>query len=286
MKANYEHIDSGSGYTQLRISQPTFEFFWHYHPELELTYIQKGSGQRFVGDRIESFNSGDLVLIGPNLPHTWVSSGHKDFPDACQAFVVQFQSGMFDTRLHEFHEFDRIRMLLEHSKRGIRFNGELAEKSGKQLIKLREAEGLHWLTEFWILLDKLAGSADFTYLTDSAYTPSLNKLNPARIDKIFHFLNQHYTEEVSLKKVAELVHLTETSFSRFFKRNIGLTFNEYLNNLRVAAACRLLKEEPEKTIAETAWESGFASSTHFNRMFKSKTGFSPSAYKQKHASPK
>jgi len=286
MKASYEHIDSGAAYIQLRISQPAFEFFWHYHPELELTYILKGSGQRFVGDRIESFYPGDLVLIGPNLPHTWVSSGQEDLPDACQAVVVQFKSGMFDNQLNGFHEFDRIRKLLEHSKRGIKFKGELAENVGKQLINLRDAEGLQWLTEFWTLLDQLAGSEDFTCLTASAYTPSLNKSNPARIDKIFHFLNQHYKETIDLKTVAELVHLTETSFSRFFKRNIGLTFNEYLNNLRVEAACRLLKEEPYKTIAETAWESGFASSTHFNRMFKSRTGFSPSAYKQKHASVK
>ncbi|MHC1774584.1 MAG: helix-turn-helix domain-containing protein [Lentimicrobium sp.] len=284
MKASYEHIDQDSFHIQLWISQPAFEFYWHYHPEPELTYIVRGNGQRFTGDRIESFSSGDLVLLGSNLPHTWATAEPGNSPDACQAVVVQFKPAMFDLHLKEFQEFENIRKLISRAKRGIKFNPEIAEMVGQRLIQLKEAGCLHWLTEFWKLLDILAGSEDFTFLTAPSYSPSLNKHNPARIDKIFNFLNQNYAGNVDLKTAAAQVHMTETSFSRFFRRNIGLTFNEYLNGLRVTSACRILNEQPEKSVAEAAWESGFSSSTHFNRIFKAKTGFSPSVYRRMHTS--
>ncbi|NTW25974.1 MAG: hypothetical protein HGA37_14850, partial [Lentimicrobium sp.] len=156
VKASFEHIDQDSSHIQLWISQPSFGFYWHYHPELELTYIVQGSGKRFTGDRIETFKSGDLVLLGPDLPHTWVSSDNNDLQDACQAVVVQFKSAMFDHSLDGFNEFDSIRKLIVLAKRGIKFNPAIAEKAGRQLIQLREAKGLRWLTEFWILMDNLA----------------------------------------------------------------------------------------------------------------------------------
>ena len=283
MKASYEHIDRDSSHVQLWISQPAFDFYWHYHPEIELTYILQGGGQRFTGDRIEPFSSGDLVLLGSNLPHTWVSPGQENMPDGCQAVVVQFKSATFENYLNDFHEFESIRKLLAGAGRGIKFNPEIARKAGQRLIQLREVSGLRWLTEFWTILDSLACSGEYTFLVSPSYSPSFNKHNPARIDKIFNFLNQNYSGNIDLKTAADLVHMTETSFCRFFRKTVGLTFNEYLNGLRVSSACRILNEQPEKSIAEAAWESGFASSTHFNRVFKDKTGYSPSAYRRMHA---
>lgn len=142
MKASYEHINQHLSHIRLLISQPAFEFFWHYHPELELTFIIKGSGERIVGDHIESFTAGDLVLLGPNLPHTWTSSGSGTKPDSCQAVVVQFRAGIFENSLAGFSEFDSIRRLIERSARGIKFNQAISGEAGREMSLLNKKQGL------------------------------------------------------------------------------------------------------------------------------------------------
>jgi AraC-like DNA-binding protein len=282
MKASYEHIDQDSSHIQLWISQPAFEFYWHYHPELELTFILKGSGERIVGDHIESFTAGDLVLLGPNLPHTWTSSGTEKKPGSCQAVVVQFRAGIFENSLAGFPEFDHIRRLVERSARGIKFNQAVSGEAGREMSLLNKKQGLPWLTGFWTLLDGLSKTDEFTLLSSAGYSPSLKKQNQERIDRVFHWLNQHHSGEITLKQAADMVFMTETSFSRFFKKNIGITFNGYLNELRLSTACRLLVDHPEKSKAEISWESGFRSSTHFNRMFLKVKGLSPSSFRKIH----
>ncbi len=283
MKASYEYIDQDSSHTQLWISQPAFEFYWHYHPEHELTFILQGSGERIVGNHIESFTAGDLVLLGPSLPHTWTSFGSDLIPDSCQALVVHFRADIFENSLAGMPEFDPIRRLIERSARGIKFSQAVSGEAGREMILLKNKQGLQWLTGFWTLLDGLSKTDEFILLSSPGYSPSLKKQNQERIDRVFLWLNQHHSGDITLKQAADMVFMTETSFSRFFKKNIGITFNGYLNELRLASACRLLIEHPEKSIPEIGWESGFRSSTHFNRMFKSKSGYSPSAYRRMHA---
>ncbi|MBK9356406.1 MAG: helix-turn-helix domain-containing protein [Bacteroidales bacterium] len=285
MKASYEHIDTGSFHKQLSISQAAFEFFWHYHPEIELTYILKGTGERIVGDHTGSFSAGDLVLVGSNLPHTWTSTGSALNPDSCKAIVVQFRSEMFDFRQGGFPEFENIRNLIVLSQRGIRFSPAIAAEAGRQMMLLQHKQGLPWLAGFWTLLDFLGHSDDFILLSSVGYSPSLKRLNQDRIAKVFQFMGQNFKSEIRLRKVAEMVCMTETSFSRFFRKNTGMTFNDYLNELRLSHACRLLVDHPEKSIAEAGWESGFRSSTHFNRMFLSRKGISPSAFKKCYKKP-
>ncbi|MFH1121510.1 MAG: AraC family transcriptional regulator [Bacteroidota bacterium] len=292
MKASYEHIDTGVSHKQRWVSLPSFEFYWHYHPEVELTYIFKGNGERIVGDHIGSFSVGDLVMVGPNLPHTWTSFGTESVSDSdsCQAIVVQFRAEIFEDRATHFPEFDTIRNLLALSSRGIRFNPEIAEEAGKRLMLLRGMQGLQWLAGFWTVLDFLGNSEDFTLLSSVGYSPSLKMLNQERITKVFQFLVQNFKRDIRLKHAADLVFMTETSFSRYFKKNAGITFNGYLNELRLSRVCRLLTDHPEKNISEVAWESGFRSSTHFNRVFREKKKCSPSEFRrisnlQRHRSP-
>lgn len=280
MKASYEHIGAGILHNQLWISCPSFEFYWHYHPEIELTYIVKGSGERMVGDHIESFTAGDLVLVGANLPHTWTSYHAGSTPDSCQAVVMQFRSEVFDMKPGSFPEFNQIRNLIALSARGIKFSQSVAEEAGRQMMLLRDQQGLPWLTGFWTLIDFLGNSDNFILLSSLGYSPSLKKQSQERIDKVFQFLNQHLAGDVRLKDAADLVCMTETSFSRFFRKNTGMTFNGYLNELRLSLACRILIDHPEKSISEAGWESGFRSSTHFNRMFLSGRGISPSSFRK------
>ncbi len=290
MRASFEHIDTEVRYRQRWISLPAFEFYWHYHPEVELTYILSGSGERIVGDSVESFYAGDHVLVGPDLPHTWTSFGGSVVEDACQAMVIQFRPEVLGKQPVMEPEFDVIRKLLALSSRGIRFNKEVAEEAGRQLLQLRGKQGLHWLTGLWILLDFLGNSTDYTFLSSVGYSPSLNKLNQERISRVFDYIGHNLSGEIRLKQAAGLVYMTETSFSRFFRKNTGMTFNGYVNEIRLSHACRLLTEHPEMSVSSVAWESGFRSSTHFNRMFFTAKGCSPSAFRkinhpQKHQSP-
>jgi len=280
MEALFEHISSDTLYRQLTISEPAFEFFWHYHPEFELTYISKGEGKRFTGDCIEPFRDGDFVLTGPNLPHTWVSEKSAGESALCHAYVVQFKADMFDADVLKFKEFDDIRHLLKLSERGIVFLGETSRKASVRFEKLKRESGINWLLHFWSLLDFLSKESEYRLLSSLSCSPSLNKYTPQRIDRVFKYLDKHYADVVKLRDVADLVHMTETSFSRFFKRNIGMSFIDYLNELRIAAACKLLTSQPDKNMADIAWEAGFKSSTHFNRMFYAKKGCNPGDFRK------
>lgn len=290
MKASFEHIDPEVRYRQRWISLPAFEFYWHYHPEVELTYIFSGSGERIVGDSVESFGAGDLVLLGPDLPHTWTSFGESAHDDACQAMVVQFRPEVFGDQPVRQPEFDAIRHLLAMSPGGIRFSPEVAEAAGQELMLLRNKQGLSWLTDFWTLLDFLANTAEYTLLSSVGYSPSLNKLNQERVSRVFEYIIRNLSGEIRLKQAAGLLYMTETSFSRFFRKTTGMTFNGYVNEVRLSHACRLLTGHSEMSVSSIAWESGFRSSTHFNRMFFAAKGCSPTAFRkinlpQKHPSP-
>ena len=227
MKLSFEHVsktESVSSLKQLVLNLPDFEPFWHYHPEFELTYIIHGSGQRIVGDCIESFFPGDLVLLGPDLPHTWNSFRDTDDKNMCNAVV---------------------------------------------------------LSSFWLLLDELGRIADYSLLAGDTYSPSLNKYHGERINKVFRFVADHFHENIQLCQVARLVHMTETSFSRFFRAITGETFIDYLNNFRISQACRLLVSNKEKDINQVAAECGYRSSTHFNRMFQLRKKCSPSDFRRR-----
>jgi AraC-like DNA-binding protein len=284
MKASFEHISKGDSLSSLKhlvLNLPDFEPFWHYHPEFELTYILHGSGKRIVGDSIEPFYPGDLVLLGPDLPHTWNSFRDKDDKQMCRAVVFQFGAKLIPGTTETFPEFDGIRRLLEIAGRGISFHGEKADAAGKKLVRLSKTNGLEKLSSFWLILDELFKMADYALLTGDTYSPSLNKYNGERINKVFKFVAEHFHENVQLSQVADLVHMTETSFSRFFRTITGETFIDYLNNFRISHACRLLAGNKGKDINQVAAECGYRSSTHFNRMFQSRKKCSPSEFRKR-----
>lgn len=286
MKPSYEHVaksESVSSFKQLVLTLPDFEPYWHYHPEYELTYIIHGSGKRIVGDSIEPFYPGDLVLLGPDLPHTWNSYRDKEDNRACRAVVFQFGANLVPGPAEAFPEFAGIRRLLEDAGRGVWFQGRNADALGMKLSRLSHKKGLAKLGSFWLLLDELSKTADFKLLAGETYSPPLHRYQGERINKVFGFVAAHFHENIQLRQVADLVHMTETSFSRFFSSITGETFIDYLNNYRISHSCRLLAGNKEKEISQVAAECGFRSSTHFNRMFQLKKKCSPSEFRKRTA---
>jgi AraC-like DNA-binding protein len=286
IRASFEDIDSKKGtnsYLAYRYNVPLFPFQWHYHPEYELTLILEGAGKRMVGDSYEYFSPGDLVLLGPGLPHTWVSEG------ASAAVVVQF-SDTFITPLLQYAECERIRKLLMRSAVGLCFPARAVRGGAKPPAAggntalgelVRQLPGKRGVARITGLLEVLQALAIATAqpLASSYFQPARGRKAEGRINKVCQYIQKHSSEDVSLQKIASLVNLSESAFCKFFKRTTGKTFSDYLVDIRVGHACHLLSESDD-TISEIAYQAGFDSLTYFNRVFLRKKGLRPREFRK------
>ena len=284
MKAIFEHVNSqstDSSFYSYHLKQSHFPFIWHYHPELELTYICRGTGTRLVGDHIESFKEEDLVFLGTNLPHTWASEEEKEGNRIAEIIGVQFRSDLLTGPLIYMPEFRLIRQLIKKSKRGLHFGRSTSLKVADYLTVLLELEGLEKLLQLWTILNCLAKAEDVQYLASEIYAPVLGKENEQRIDAALFYIHEHFLETITLDQMSKVTNMTATSFCRFFKKMTNKSLSEYVNNLRIGRACYLLTET-NLSISEAAFKAGFNSTTHFNRMFLRKKGLSPRGYRTAH----
>jgi AraC-like DNA-binding protein len=273
MKPQFEDINSKKGmnsYLAYRYGTSFFPFLWHYHPEYELTLILEGSGKRMVGDSLEYFVPGDLVLLGPGLPHTWIS----EEPSA--AVVIQF-SEAFVAPFLQYPECDRLFGLLGRSSQGLYFPPKGPTIEAVSMLPARK--GTRRITCLLDILQTLAGGASRA-LASPYFQPSAGRRSEDRIGKVFQYIHRHSSEEVPLKKIAALINLSESAFCKFFKRTTGKTFSDYLADIRIGHACHLLSESDD-TIAGVAYRSGFDSLTYFNRVFLRKKGMRPREFRQR-----
>jgi AraC-like DNA-binding protein len=276
MKAIFEDIPSKKGsasFYSTRITVPSFEFKWHYHPEYELTYILNGSGYRIVGNSHEQFSRGDLVLLGSNLPHTWWGKNEDGRPS--EAIVIQFSSEFIEPFLR-LNEGQSIKELLAKSAKGIRFDSDAAfvEKL-RSLSETKELESV--LTLLSILQDLTEKPA--TNLCVDSYHNVISKKFETRINKVCTYIQNHYSEPISLKQVSDLVFMTESNFCKFFKKATSTTFSDYLNDLRINEACQLLLSS-EDNVSKIAHDCGFESLSYFNRVFLRKKQLTPSRFRR------
>ncbi len=282
MKAKLEDIPSvkgASSFHAYRFQVPFFEFKWHYHPEYELTYIVKGSGYRIVGNSYEQYSDGDLVLLGSNLPHTWTSKPDNTF--ASEAIVIQFSSE-FITPFLVLHESNRIKQLLEHSDRGLRI--AVDEMLVSNIMELPKIQGMDRVLKLiWILEEITKRQCD--YIAPNTFHNVVSKKNEFRINKACIFLQNNFNQKISLKQVADLIYLTESNFCKFFKKATGKTYSDYLNELRINEACRMLVQT-EQTINEISYACGFETLSYFNRVFLFKKAITPTTFRKQNITEK
>jgi AraC-like DNA-binding protein len=278
MKPFLEDINAKKGqhsFMAYNISPPKFDFFWHYHPEYELTLILKGRGRRLVGDNHENFESGDLALIGPGLPHTWVSdSGVKG---KSEAIVVQF-SADFIERFAGLDELSAITKLLLQAKQGISFKGKRSAAAREQIKLLPTKRGVEKITGLLHLLHELSKLKSVP-LASSFYQPLKGKENENRINKVCQYVQKHAAAPLTIHKAAALIHLSPGAFCKFFKRITGKTFSDYVNDIRIANVCNELMAT-DKQVAEIAYGNGFETLTYFNRVFLRKKKMRPGSYRK------
>lgn len=269
------HRNNNRSFFSYEVSVPSFEFLWHYHPEYELTYIVKGKGKRLVGDVYEKFQEGDLVLIPPLLPHTWVSE--KRGKENCRAIVIQF-SVDFVEQLFQFPELACLKKLFANADRGLQLTIPKNHDLPLLLQKIVEGNELLSFTLLLQVLQQLTVKKPAPVVSVH-FKPMKGNENQQRINKVFQYVQKEFAEHISLKKAASLIHLSESAFCKFFKRAGGKTFSDYTNEIRIAHACQLLIET-DKPISEIAFNSGFDSVTYFNRVFLRKKKLRPLEYRK------
>ena len=283
MQATYEQVAPrpDASFHSFQRVEPTYEFAWHYHPQCELTYIVQGAGTRFVGDHIEPYGPGDLVLLGPNLPHTW--AGPQLTGRQQRAVVVQFDADFLGGRFFNTPEMRHIGHMLEESRRGLRFEPEPRESSQliQQIKALPTLAGDVQLVSLLGILCELSHMPSVRSLASAGYEPSLRLREQQRIDEVCGYLHEHFTETIQQSKVSRMLRMNPAAFSRFFKRATGRTMTAYVNELRLGLAARLLIET-NLTVLEICYRAGFNNAANFHRQFARLKGCSPGQFRRQY----
>ncbi len=280
MKAQLQHLsfDQLSEAVQcFWVIVPNFGFHWHYHPELEITYVQSGQGTRLVGDHVDSFEAGDFVFLGSNLPHTWISS---DSCEGMEVLVLQCAPSLFAAEQLGFSELHNLQRLFRKADRGLAFSPTQRDHAVKLLLRLSKAQGFSRYLCLLELFDYLGSLPDATQLASPSYSPILNEADEKRILSVCRYIHDHFTENIKLDEVAQLAFMNSTSFCRFFRKMTGQTLFEYITDLRLNKACHLLLEDHKRNISEIAELTGFNSQTLFNRSFARKRGMTPREFRK------
>ena len=251
---------------------------WHFHPEIELVYISNGNGKRHIGNHISYFQNGDLILIGPNVPHYGFNLGISQ-NDQAKEVVLQFKLDFLGEQFFDAPEFYEIVKLIELSKSGISFHGDTREEVADLLDSMFHMEAFDKLLTLLRILRLLSKSEESSLLNANGVPIIVQTQDNDRIAELYAFMRSNFQREISLSEIADQAAMTVPSFCRYFKKVTGKTFTQLLNEFRVVHACKLLSEGA-MTISEIAFECGFNNFTNFNKQFKRITGQTPSAYRK------
>jgi len=255
---------------------PRFDGRFHFHPEFEITLIESSSGRRVVGDSIERFTPGDLVLLGENLPHQYASDSTSR-QKLARAKVIQFRrEGLGE--VFRLAEFKQVAYLLERSNRGLRFSQHTTEAARPIIAQMFDAAGLNRWLSLLELLHVLSGDGGVAPIASAGYSSNLNSREGAKIDKALRYLNQTYHEPVTARDICGHLHVSPATCNRLFQKSVGRSFKTALIEMRISHACRLLLES-ERPIVDIAYASGFTNLSNFNRRFKEMKGQTPRAYR-------
>jgi len=260
----------------MRLRLASFAGALHAHEALELTWIERGEGVRIVGSRVEPFAAGDLVLIGPGLPHVWLSHGVP--PEGAWATVLQLIPSV---PLAALPEWRGIGALLQRAQRGLAVEGTQRDRIIGALERMPDTPGLRLLGEALSTLSMLADVDEALRPLDPLPLPVLQR-DPGqqrRLDALLVWIREHLRGPLSVEDAAAILHVSAGAFSRSFHRIAGKPFTDYVNDLRIAEACMLLRQK-DRSIADIADRCGFATMSHFNRQFKRRVGYTPREYRR------
>lgn len=275
-------LDNTSFSTQVNI-MPYFLKIWHYHPELELALNLESEGTRFIGDSIEKFEPGDLILIGENLPHMWLNDEKyfkKESNLLARNIGVHFKKNYLGNTFFSTPEMSHLSELFNRARFGIKFLG-VSDELIEDIQEMVRLEGFDKSISFLKILNALAIHKDYKLLASQGYVNSFRINESENLDKVYAYIFKNFNKAITLQNVSEIAHMNASAFSRFFKRVNNKTFSQYIAEIRIGYACKLLMED-KYNITEICYESGFNNISNFNRKFKLIKKCTPSVYVKQH----
>jgi len=273
-------VPPGQSWTLYDRQCADFPFNWHYHPEYELTLTLNSQGERFVGDHVAHYGDGDLVLVGPNLPHAWQSRAPVAEGAPHRALVVWFTERWAEGLTENYVELAPLLGLLGEAARGVSFSAGMRERVRPRLLALGEQDPTtRWLALVDLLV-LLAGDPGREPLALQGFVATTPARDRARLDRVLTHLHEHYAGPVRLATLAGLASMSESQLQRFFKRCTRQTVSEYLAQLRIGRACALLME-PDRPMSLIAVEAGYGQQSYFTRQFRAVKGMTPSDFRRR-----
>jgi AraC-like DNA-binding protein len=282
LKKSLESINQS--YIVRYLKEPYFDPNWHFHPHYQLFTVLEGSGTRFIGDDIRHFEAGDTVFLAPNLPHLWRSDRayfERDSTLQTEGIVVYFTADFLGAEFFEKPEMYVIKQFLIHSERGLDLTHSASLKAAivEDLIELNTLSGFEGVQKLLSILHKLSICMDHQFIASVNYENTHKVSETERMRLVHEYVLKHYKEKISLTAVAALANMTEAAFCRYFKTRTNKTFSDFVREIRIGHACKLLLEG-KMSIAQVSYESGFHTVSNFNNQFKALKGQSPKEYRR------
>lgn len=285
MKPHFHKVPINSQ-DSFRIShdvKANFGTIWHYHPELELHYVVRGEGVRFIGDNVSNFSAGEILLVGENLPHTW-RCNQEYFQEGSdlqvEAILIQFRTDCLGRDFLNLDEVHAIRLLYERARQGLLIHGETNQKLAGLMRSAVTANPFQRLITLLSILDVIAQSDELETITSAKAFYQSNEMETVRLNNVCSYTLANYAQPITLEEIASVANLSVTSFCRYFKLMTQKTYHDFLNEVRISHASRSLIENKMST-EEICFESGFNNLSNFYRNFKRIKGATPLDYKSR-----
>ncbi len=260
---------------------PHFYEHLHRHHEIQITWVIKGEGTLIAGNYMQPFEPGDIFIIGANQPHLFKSDAvyfEKNSKQQIHSLNIFFNHRGFITSLLEFPEMRNIKKFTDLCLHGFKASEQNAKAIADAMMKVQHATSAYRLAAFIELLQLMANLKDWQYLNSESFEYAISDSEGLRMNDIYQYTMKHYTEDISLERIAAVAYLTPQSFCRYFKKHTQKTFVNFLNEVRINEACKRFMELDFDSIATIAYQTGFNNVVTFNRVFKNITGKSPREY--------
>ena len=263
-----------------------FDPVWHAHGEFQLFMVIKGSGTRFIGNTVKSFTEGDTTFIAPGVPHLWRNDASyftKGSKKNVEGMVMYFKSD-FISHLLDKEEMQQVKTLFSKSKKAIEFHGQIVEQLKIMMKQLISSHGTESIIRLFQIFYAMTTTKEYALLHDADFVYRLKESETKRINLVYNYVAQHFNKEISLQEAAELLNMTPTSFSRYFRMKTSKSFTEFVSEIRIRHACKLLAEDDGKAINQVGYVCGFNTLSNFNRQFKAFMKLTPKMYRQNYIS--
>jgi AraC-like DNA-binding protein len=282
MKMTYHQIQPNTeeSFNVIELRGPHYHCTWHFHPEFQLGIVLKGAGHRIVGDNIAPLEAGDISLLGPNLPHAWQFESATGPGKELHGVVAYFKEDSLGAEFFNRPEARKILRLLKRASVGLQVLGRTRREVSPLMASLPAAAGFQRVILLLQILHVLAKSEEVVPICSPGFMPKGPDRDGERLRGICDLIQQRLAEPLNRDEVAKLVHFSPAAFSRFFKKRTGKTFHDFVAELRVGRACRLLSEQ-DLNITEIAYACGFPNIASFNRCFRRAKNAAPTEYRKK-----